>query len=207
MLRAWHVSCIPFILKTCIREPAEAGGSHMATNSQAKKGDESEIKATNLTEQDRQFIEEHGDNSRVRPKTQSGSTLPRSKETDPARRWQHAAPKSSVPGPKSAGDARRPYPAPTMTDMPGYFVSRSHKRAIAGWKRSVGMTGFARSRSGSWSSSIRRRRPTATRATSSGWTAQSAKTGREAPPAKRQRASRHTIVARRSTPLLVQMRQ
>src|SRR5215217_5840875 len=33
----------------------------MATKSQAKQGNESEIKATNLTKEDRQFIEEHGD--------------------------------------------------------------------------------------------------------------------------------------------------
>ena len=33
----------------------------MATKSQAKQGNGSEIKATNLTKEDRQFIEEHGD--------------------------------------------------------------------------------------------------------------------------------------------------
>ena len=33
----------------------------MATKSHVKQGNESEIKATNLTKEDRQFIEEHGD--------------------------------------------------------------------------------------------------------------------------------------------------
>jgi hypothetical protein len=42
-------------------ELAEAGGIQMATKSNAKQRNESEIKATNLTKEDRQFIDEHGD--------------------------------------------------------------------------------------------------------------------------------------------------
>ena len=151
----------------------------MATKSNAKQRNESEIKATNLTKEIGSSSMNMGTNSRARRKMRSGFILPRSEEIATGRHSRHAVRKSSVPGRRSAAVDQPPFLIPITTAMQGSFVSLLPRRETAGSKRLVGMSGSVRSKSVASSSFIRRRQPTATRVTSSGWTARSVRTGRD----------------------------
>src|SRR5829696_911928 len=151
----------------------------MATKSQAKQGNESEIKATNLTKEDRQFIEEHGD--QLSRSTQNAKWIhsPEERGDRPGQTLATRSPEVIRAWAEERGGRPATVPDTNHDGHAGVLRITFAQEGNSRLEEIIWMSGSAPSRSVNSSSFIRRRRRTATRVTSSDWTARSVRTGKE----------------------------